>query len=1231
MKNKFFLLLTVLSFCLGINRLRAQTSDAQYFVPSVYPKSPNVASFTKYGDYQVNLYTGLPDISIPIYTIDAGGLKLPLTLSYHASGIKVTDVASWVGLGWSLAGGGAVSRRIIGGADDGVYGYLTTYVHSQSMSMKVDSDMLYVDNIANGLYDGRPDIYSYDFPGHSGKFFFDGTNKFKPAMIPFSPVNVKYTYVAPNGSTVKALTNFTLTDEGGNLFKFGDSATEFTSTSGAGNNSSSNEATSWMMENMISQNRRDTISFAYSTDNVAYPDVTSQMQVLTDQIGYYGAGGNGPYSPSNVPGPTTSIVSTVAEKPMQQINFKNGKVVFEQDSLVRKDISGIYGLKDIKVYAYNFGSKVMQVQKTVKFYKSYFGTAAANNLRLRLDSIQVLDAAGAIIQHYRFGYNNNITLPAYGNFAKDYWGYYNGKAQSSPPTLIPYFTVPYNGGTTTIGGTVPHNRDCDSNYMQAGMLDTVYYPTGGHTVFTYQTNQYFNNNNVLCLAGGLRVNTISSYDGSGAAPMVKSYKYNTADSNFFLSYHYFAAPPQTHRYYGSGPGGTPQAGAYCTVRNFVTTPTVDLEPFDAAAVVYPSVTEYYGTPANNTGYSYYTYAFESDDTQDASSVGVPVVNTCFYNRGQLLSKSDYLRKNDGTYQAVKSVANSYTAFPQRLYNNVGFVASKMFTNEGGGVGSPLYADSYDIPTDVNSYRYSNYFIYSDDNYLTSSVTTNYDMVTPANYTTSSVNYTYDDTTHQQVIKTIHVDSRGNTGTGVSRYAYNYAPGNAVIDSMVNRHIWAEPIEKYDTLKDAATGVKAIVSGQLNQFKFGSYAGTIVPASVSTLSIPAPLTNFVQSSVSSGTLNADSRYAQMISFDQYDAHNNVTQYTPRNATPTSILWDYQGYLPEAQVKNSKGGTIAQFAYTGFEADVSNGWYLYGKPVIDITAPAGSMSYPLSSGNVIQQTSDNSLASVISLWSKGAAPSITAGSTALTASVLQTANGWTYYEYPLAANYGSITISGSTSIDELRLYPSAAQMTTYSYDPSGLRAEEDTKGANTYFEYDYFQRLKNAKDWQGNIIKNYGYHTYDQTYGNQVQSVSIPRNNCPANYTPGALTYTVPAGRYYSSTQASANTEAAYDMRTNGQAKANANCSCTIQTTAFNFSNSTGISGFTGGTNPVVNFPASGSTPVQVPVGNYSSVYIGPVGSATHTFSFGSQQVTNAHSATFTNIYVTAGSNFTLSIQ
>lgn len=58
------------------------------------PKSPEAAAFEKYGNTPVNLYTGTPDISIPLHTFKGREIDLPMTLTYDASGIKVNQIAT---------------------------------------------------------------------------------------------------------------------------------------------------------------------------------------------------------------------------------------------------------------------------------------------------------------------------------------------------------------------------------------------------------------------------------------------------------------------------------------------------------------------------------------------------------------------------------------------------------------------------------------------------------------------------------------------------------------------------------------------------------------------------------------------------------------------------------------------------------------------------------------------------------------------------------------------------------------------------------------------------------------------------------------------------------------------------------------------------------------------------------------------------------------------------------
>lgn len=100
-------------------------STINHGVMSYEPKAPNVSGLLQYVDCPVSYYTGTPEISIPLYEIDMQDVKIPITLNYHASGIRVSQEATWVGLGWSLECGGVVSRTVR--CSDDFHEYLDSY------------------------------------------------------------------------------------------------------------------------------------------------------------------------------------------------------------------------------------------------------------------------------------------------------------------------------------------------------------------------------------------------------------------------------------------------------------------------------------------------------------------------------------------------------------------------------------------------------------------------------------------------------------------------------------------------------------------------------------------------------------------------------------------------------------------------------------------------------------------------------------------------------------------------------------------------------------------------------------------------------------------------------------------------------------------------------------------------------------------------------------------------
>lgn len=148
------------------------------------PPSPNAASINKFSESEVDLYTGKANINIPIYNFKSGDITIPISLSYNTKGIKVSDEASWVGLGWSLNCGGVISRVINGKDDFHTRGYvLGDELPATGNGMLLDYYLTYrfdnPDDITklelyhNGTDDAQPDDFYFSFLGFSGELFFE--------------------------------------------------------------------------------------------------------------------------------------------------------------------------------------------------------------------------------------------------------------------------------------------------------------------------------------------------------------------------------------------------------------------------------------------------------------------------------------------------------------------------------------------------------------------------------------------------------------------------------------------------------------------------------------------------------------------------------------------------------------------------------------------------------------------------------------------------------------------------------------------------------------------------------------------------------------------------------------------------------------------------------------------------------------------------------------------------
>lgn len=79
--------------------VQAASAANSYTTPDfvVVPPSPAAAQLGKFESGDVGMYTGTAQYMIPLYTFETPNYSLPLSLNYSSNGLKVDELATWVG------------------------------------------------------------------------------------------------------------------------------------------------------------------------------------------------------------------------------------------------------------------------------------------------------------------------------------------------------------------------------------------------------------------------------------------------------------------------------------------------------------------------------------------------------------------------------------------------------------------------------------------------------------------------------------------------------------------------------------------------------------------------------------------------------------------------------------------------------------------------------------------------------------------------------------------------------------------------------------------------------------------------------------------------------------------------------------------------------------------------------------------------------------------------------
>lgn len=455
----------------------------------MYDPSQQASSMTKVADIPVSYYTGKPNVNFPFHTLKAGNISVSMSLGYGSfGGIPVEQEGSWVGLGWDLNIGGAITRSISGKADDNMAGgYVNTAnslglpVYSTPTPYNWLSSITNCDkkSMADGMLDCSPDIYFVSFEGQSAKMFFD-----KNGVAYISPYKKWRVLGTPS-------TGFTIITETGTKYIFNTiEVSNYDVVTNPGSDAPSLIGrTAWFLTSMISANLKDTIQFNYTAVSYENDIKIPSMQRFDLVPGQVASCPPGHTTPPDQSYTTTSTnLHTINSAILSSIVSNAGKLEFISTA-DRADMTmgNKYRLREVNMYTAK--GKNYTFLKKIRFYQSFSNSSGFDPIqkRLLLDSVTEVSNNDSMV--HRFSYINPGSLPKKNSYGQDHWGFYNAKVNS---TLIPAYTD--IDGSTLDGA----NREPDSVATQIGLLNSITYPTGGTVSFEYEQNDFthYRNNSI---------------------------------------------------------------------------------------------------------------------------------------------------------------------------------------------------------------------------------------------------------------------------------------------------------------------------------------------------------------------------------------------------------------------------------------------------------------------------------------------------------------------------------------------------------------------------------------------------------------------------------------------------------------------------------------------------------------------------------------------------------------
>lgn len=564
----------------NINSFREQTNI-----------NPSIESWqlTRQGNLSPSLYTGAMQWTLPLYTYKDPDFELPIALEYFYDGFKPREATGSVGLGWALNAGGVITREVRGLRDEHVFikdddhEYIYGYYYAWKQSLNINSgskfsllrdnlhyadgidygDMTFMEMLSEDLpgntlmcrataynerYDIEPDIFRFNFCGHSGEFRFGNDGAIQVLSPNESNDALSIDVREMEGPDCRSF-YFIITTADGYKYTFGSNEHSFEYSTNMCYSTDDPKGlshtflygdltiTAWKLTSIESPSGRKLV-FEYdqyydieATTHKSYTPALEALDVNNEPIPSY----------------MEKRLNLCRTRLLKQIALKVNNQTVPIATFIWSERTDA---QDEHCYANYSHSSILPEIQTVRTQKNR-----------RLSSITIKNTNGNNVECITLGYNilgassgPRKLLLSFVNIKKS--GKWNFEYNQTPSNdSLPTADVEsfidifgYWGGSslsdlrgcppTYLGGSLLQNTATDYSLPreQTGALQKIVYPTGGHSLIEYEKNhvkklldrtctqkpflQSFNKD--VC---GIRVAKITDYDGSEAVS-AKEFQYD---------------------------------------------------------------------------------------------------------------------------------------------------------------------------------------------------------------------------------------------------------------------------------------------------------------------------------------------------------------------------------------------------------------------------------------------------------------------------------------------------------------------------------------------------------------------------------------------------------------------------------------------------------------------------------------------------------------------------------